>query len=163
MTEDDFDWLILTFQGHSVNIQLTKWPSFILSYLTLLIGPIFFVCQYIDHKLLTHTFYKIYKFYTWISWKYVLPYGTWEFFQCHTLQAEGHLVFCCLYPLEEAPLKIKSKIQVKSMHDHYIQFIIIIRETKPIIFKTPRAVSLVSLQSMEYFNTLYMYMLYIFL
>lgn len=115
MTEDDFDWLTVTFQGHSVNIQLTKWSSFILSYLALLIGPIFFVCQYIDHKLLTHTFYKIYKFYTWISWKYrktILPYGTWEFFQCHTLQAEGHLVFCCLYPLEEAPLKIKSKRQI---------------------------------------------------
>lgn len=27
------------------------------------------------------------------------------------------------------------------MHDHYIQFIIIIRETKPIIFTTPRGVS----------------------
>lgn len=50
------------------------------------------------------------------------------------------------------------------MHDHYIQFIIIIRETKPIIFKTPRGVSLVSLQSMEYFNTLlHVYTIYLFI
>lgn len=119
MTEDDFDWLTVTFQGHSVNIQLTKWSSFILRYLALLIGPIFFVCQYIDHKLLTHTLYKIYKFYTWISWKYRKTIFTlWNMRVFPVSHTPSRRTPCLLLPLPFRRSTTKNKIKKTNILKH---------------------------------------------